>query len=148
MARGNICYCFCAKTNPWTYKIKDLSEEKIIGGFYQKELFLSKLCMSYYPEPGSHVIDKVKVVLDLTNYATKKELEHASGVDTSDLDAKKDFIALKAEVDKLHINKLVNVPTSLNNLKTKLDDLDVDELKTFPIDLKKLSNVVENESTY
>ena len=104
--------------------------------------------MSYYPEPGSHVIDKVKVVLDLTNYATKKELEHASGVDTSDLDAKKDFIALKAEVDKLNINKLVNVPTSLNNLKTKLDDLDVDELKTFPIDLKKLSNVVENESTY
>ena len=30
--------------------------------------------------------------------------------------AKKDFIALKA--DKLYINKLVNVPTSLNDLKT------------------------------
>ena len=28
---------------------------------------------------------KVKVVSDLTNYATKKELEHATNIDTSDL---------------------------------------------------------------
>ena len=48
----------------------------------------------------------------MSNYATKKELEHATGVDTSDLAAKKYFIALKAEVGKLDINKLVNVPTS------------------------------------
>ena len=27
--------------------------------------------MSYYPEPESHIRDKVKVVLDLSNYATK-----------------------------------------------------------------------------
>ena len=24
------------KTNPWTYKLKDLNEEKIIGSFYEK----------------------------------------------------------------------------------------------------------------
>ena len=59
-----------------------------------------------YPEPDSHIRDKFKIVLDLSNYATKKELDHATGVDTSDLAAKKDFIALKAEVDKLGINKL------------------------------------------
>ena len=41
--------------------------------------------MSYYPEPDSHVGDKVKVVLELSNYATKKELQHATGIDTSDL---------------------------------------------------------------
>ena len=29
--------------------------------------------MSYYPEPDSHIRDKVKVLLDLTYYATKKE---------------------------------------------------------------------------
>ena len=75
--------------------------------------------MSYYREPDSHIRDKVKVLLDLSNYATKKELEHATGVDTSDLAAKKDFIALKAEVDKLDIFELVNVPTGLNNFKTK-----------------------------
>ena len=38
--------------------------------------------MSYYPEPDSHIRDKVKVVLDLSNYATKKELQHPTGVDT------------------------------------------------------------------
>ena len=36
---------------------------------------------------------------------------------------KKDFITWKAEVDKLDINKLVNVPISFNNLKPKVDDL-------------------------
>ena len=31
---------------------------------------------------------------------------------------KKYFIAFKVEVDKLDIDKLANIPTSLNNLKT------------------------------
>ena len=56
------------KTNPWTDKIKDLNGKK----FYEKELLLSKLLMSYYPEPDSHIRDEVKVVLNLSNYATKK----------------------------------------------------------------------------
>ena len=37
-----------------------------------------------------------------------------------------------------------NVPTSLNNLKTKVDDLGVGKLKTVSADLKKLSHVVDN----
>ena len=45
---------------------------------------------------------------------------------------------MEAEVDKLDINKLVNVPTSLNNLKTKVYYLDVSQLKAIPIDLKKI----------
>ena len=65
--------------------------------------------MSYYSEPDIHIRDKVKVVLDLSNYATKKELELSTGIDTSDLVVWKDLIDLKAEVDKLDINKLVNV---------------------------------------
>ena len=81
----------------------------------------------------------------MSHYATKKELNHAAEVDTSGLAANKDFIDLKAEVDKLDTNKLVNVPTSLNNLKTKVDDLDVGKLKTVPIDFKKLSDVAANE---
>ena len=58
---------------------------------------------------------------------------------------KKDFIISKAEIDKLEIAKLVNVPTSLNNLKTKVDDLDVGKLKIVPVDLKNLSDVADNE---
>ena len=52
---------------------------------------------------------------------------------------------MKAEVDKLNINDLVYVSTSLNNLKIKVDDLDVRKSKNVPIDLKKLSDVVDNE---
>ena len=40
---------------------------------------------------------------------------------------------------------MINVPTSLDNLKTKLDDLDVGKLKNVPVDLKKLSDVEDNE---
>ena len=74
-----------------------------------------------------------------------KKLEHLKGVDTSDLATKNDSITLKSEIDKLHINKLVNVPTPLNNLKAKIDDLDAAELKKFSVDMKKLSDVVDNE---
>ena len=31
------------KTNPWTYKIKDLNGKKLIGSFIGKELLLSML---------------------------------------------------------------------------------------------------------
>ena len=48
-----------------------------------------------------------------------KKLYRATGADTSDLAHKKNFIVLKSQVDKLHVNKLVNVPTSLNILKEK-----------------------------
>ena len=36
--------------------------------------------MSYYPAPDSHIKDKVKEVLDLLNYATRKGLYHATGI--------------------------------------------------------------------
>ena len=38
-----------------------------------------------------------------------------------------------------------NVSTSFNNLKRKVDDLDIGKLKTVPIDLKKLGDAVANE---
>ena len=42
---------------------------------------------------------------------------------------------------------MINGPTNLNSLKTKVDDLNVGELKTIPVDLKKLSDV-NNEVVY
>ena len=69
-----------------------------------------------------------------------KKLGHVTGVDTSDLAPKKDFIVLKAVFEKLDLDKLVNVPTSVNK-----DDLDVGKLKTVPVDLKKLSDIIANE---
>ena len=71
-----------------------------------------------------------------------KKLNDVAGFDTSNSAGKSDFIALKAELDKLNINELVNVPTGLSNSKTKVDDLDVGNLKTVPIDLKRLTDIV------
>ena len=53
---------------------------------------------------------------------------------------------MEAEVDKLDIKTLVNVPTSLNDLKPKADDLDIGMLKTIPTYLKKVSDVVGKEA--
>ena len=33
----------------------------------------------------------------------------------------------------------------MNNLKTKVDDLDIGELKIIPVDLKKLNDAVDND---
>ena len=74
-----------------------------------------------------------------------KKVEHATGIETPDLASKQDFIDLKTEVDKLDINKLTNVSTSLYNIKTKIDELNVGKLKSVPEDLKKLNDVVLND---
>ena len=52
---------------------------------------------------------------------------------------------MNAEVDKLRIAKLVNVPTSLNNFLKKVDDSDVDKLQIVPTDLGKKRNLVKKE---
>ena len=48
---------------------------------------------------------------------------------------------MKAEVHKLDIDKLFNVLTSLNHLKTKLDELYVGEFKK----MKKLRDAVKDK---
>ena len=40
---------------------------------------------------------------------------------------------------------MLNVLTSLSNLNTNVDDLDVNRLKAVLADLKKISDVVDNE---
>ena len=78
--------------------------------------------MSYYP-PYKSSGQNVKVELDLTNYATKTDLKNITHVDVSTYASKTNLAALKTEVDKI----------------------DVDKLKTTPADLAKLSNVVKND---
>ena len=78
--------------------------------------------MSYYP-PYKSSSNNVKVELDLTNYATKTNLKNFTHTDVSSFASKTNLAALKTEVDKI----------------------DVDKLKTVPDDLAKLSNAVKNE---
>ena len=101
--------------------------------------------IQYFPEPYEPFGGDINVKVDLSNYATKSDLKNATSIDTSKLAAKSDLVSLKAEVDKLDIDKLKNVPTNLSNLKSKVDKLDIDKLAPVPVDLSKLSNVVKND---
>ena len=78
--------------------------------------------MNYYP-PYKSSSNNIKVELDLTNYATKTDLKNITHVDVSSFASKSNLAALKTEVDKR----------------------DVVKLKTTPIDLAKLGNVVKND---
>ena len=79
--------------------------------------------MSEYFSELEPLRGKAKVELDLSNYATKSDLKHATGVDTSKFTGKVGLANLKASVDKLDIDKLKNVLTSLSNPKSKVDKL-------------------------
>ena len=77
---------------------------------------------TYYP-PYKSSSQNITVELDLTNYATKTDLLNITHVDVSSYASKTNLAALKSQVDKI----------------------DVDKLKTTPTDLAKLSNVVKND---
>ena len=93
----------------------------------------------FFPESKS-LGGKVKVELDLSNYATKADLKNATGIDTSSFPKNVDSANLKSNLKKLSIDKLKNVPFSLSNLESK----EVDKLVPAPVDLSKLSDVVKH----
>ena len=98
----------------------------------------------YFSEPKS-LGGRVKVELDLSNYATKTDLKNVTGADTSSFAKKTDLANLKSDADKLDIDKLKNIPTNLSNLKSKAYKLNVDKLAIVPVDLSKLIDVVKND---
>ena len=79
--------------------------------------------MSQYFPPYRRSGRNIKVELDLNSYATKTDLKNVTHVDVSSFASK----------------------TNLFNIKTEVDKIDVDKLKTVPVDLAKLRNVVKND---
>ena len=77
----------------------------------------------------------MKVELDLSNYATKRDSKNATGIDTSSFAKKVDLANLKSNVDELDIDKLKNLATNLSNLKIKVHKLDIEKLVPIPVDL-------------
>ena len=59
----------------------------------------------------------------MANYATKDDVKNITHLDVSSFAGKTNLAALKTEIDKI----------------------DVDKLKTVPVDLAKLSNVLNND---
>ena len=96
----------------------------------------------YFPEPKP-LGGRMKVELDLCNYATKPDLKNAAGVDPSKFAKNVDLANLKSNVEGT--DKSRNVPTNLGNLNSKADKLDVDILVPVSVDLSKLRDVVKND---
>ena len=74
----------------------------------------------YFPKPLRSYGENIKVKIDLSN-ATKADIKNITHVDTSNFASK----------------------TNIANLKTEVDKLDIGKLRTVPVDLSKLSNVVK-----
>ena len=79
--------------------------------------------MSQYFSQHESSSKNIKVELDLSNYATKDDVKNITHVDVSSYASKTNLAALKTEVDKI----------------------DTDKLKTVPNELAKLSNFVKND---
>ena len=75
--------------------------------------------MSYYSLYKSSS-NNVKVELDLTNYPTKTDLKNITHVDVSSFASKTNLPALKTEVDKIDTDKLKTAPTE-NDVVKKTD---------------------------
>ena len=77
----------------------------------------------YFPKPYETFGGDINVKVDLSNYATKTDLKNVSHVDVSSFALKSNLASLKTEIDKIN----------------------ADKLKTVPVDLAKLSNVVKSD---
>ena len=86
-------------------------------------LILSHEMSQYFPNPYGRYNKDISVNSDLSSYATKADLKGATRVDTFNLASKSILAKLKAKVDKIEIERI----------------------KTVPVDLSKLSNIMNNE---
>ena len=96
----------------------------------------------YFPKPYEPFGGDINVKVDLSNYATKKDIKNITHVDTSSFALKTNLANLKSEVDKLDIEKLVPVPVDLSKLS---DVVKNDVIKK--AEYNKLVNKVNNIDT-
>ena len=70
--------------------------------------------MSKYVPKSPSDCKNIKVKVDLTNYATKTDINDITHVDSSNFTLKTNLADLKTEVDKLDMDKLVPIPNDLS----------------------------------
>ena len=92
--------------------------------------YLPKLYSSY---------QGIKVEIEPSYYVTKSDVRKAASVDTSSFPKIVGFASIKADIDKLNIDKFKSAPTSLNNLKLDVDKIDITKVQT------ALNNIVKND---
>ena len=137
-----------------THVINNLNWEEIVGTFYEKEMqkanqigfkigkvtkrkgdtlcikwkgynnsfnsWIDKKCIvwigEYFPKP-KYLGANVKVQLNLSNCVTKANLKHVTGADTSDVSKKTNLANLKSNLDELDIDKLKKRTKSFKHFK-------------------------------
>ena len=73
----------------------------VIVGLINK---ISLYKLIYFPEPYSHIKNKINVELYLCNYATKSDFKGASGIDTSEFAKKVNLASLISDVHDFDIS--------------------------------------------
>ena len=68
----------------------------------------------YFSKPYESFGGNINVKVDWSNYATKADLKNAIVIDPSKLAVKSDLVSLKAEVDKIDVDKLKTAPNDLS----------------------------------
>ena len=84
---------------------------------------ISPYKMNFYPQPDSYSRNKIKIELELSNYATKSDLKWETDINASEFAKKADLASLKSKINKI----------------------DIDELETVLTNLRKLSNLVKHD---
>ena len=70
----------------------------------------------YFPKSFRSFEGNINVKVGLSNYAIKMHLKNITQIDTSSFALKTNLASLKAEVDKLDIEKLAPVPVDLSKV--------------------------------
>ena len=107
----------------------------------------------YFPKPYEPFNGDFNVKVDFSNYATKTDIKNIAHIDTSSFALKSNLAGLKTEVDKLDIDKLVPVPVDLSKLsdvveKTAYEELvaKVNSIDTSAFVLKTDKSELENKT--
>ena len=71
----------------------------------------------YFPKPYEPFGGDINVKVDLSHYATKTDIKNILHVHTTCFSLKSNLASLKTEVDKLDIDRLKSLPNNIRNLK-------------------------------
>ena len=111
--KGNEINCMSNGKDIIILLTAGLKKKDFIKGFSTYKM------SQYFPPYKIHGGD-IKVEIDLSNYATKTDLKNVTHVDVSSFASE----------------------TNLASVKTEVDKIDADKLRTVPADLAKLSKII------